>query len=284
MKRTVRYVLPAAMVVLVCLVGLSTAQQGPTAAAPGKEQEKAGAVENASDIAAKRQARMDKDREEVFAKWNRQLDELKNQKAKLQSNQKELRGEIYKRCGMSPENVVPSLLNIEKEIFTAQIDLRVKARGNQIIDNQISKTTEESKIILDNDQILKELKMLVNDKTDACKILEGMQKSGTAPYIELNKAKNELSEAKIRLAIREEDLTKGNGNAGTAKLNILMRENSLEEAQLQIRINVLSDKCQILRDNRDMVDNYNDITESEIPRLNRLIDRLSEKILELKEW
>jgi hypothetical protein len=284
MKRSVKYVLPAALVILVCLAGLSPAQKGSTAAAPGKEQGKAGAGENASDIAAKRQARMDKDREEVFAKWNRQLDELKNQKAKLQSNQKELRGEIYIRCGMSPENVVPSLLSIEREIFTAQIDLEVKERGNETLAKQIAKAAENNRKNIDNDQVLKDLETLVNDKTVAYKILEEMQKSGTAPFTDLNKAKTELSEAKIRLALREEDLTKGNGDAGTAKLNLLMRENSLAIAQIEVRLNALIRQCQRLRDTRDLVDRYTDITESEIPRFNRLIDRLSEQIQDQKEW
>jgi len=284
MNLTVKYVLPAALVVLVYLAGLSPAQQGSTTAAPGKEQGKAGEGDNASDIAAKRQARLDKAREEVFAKWNKQLDDLKSQKVKLQSEKKELRDEIYKRCGMSPENVVPSVLNIEREIFTSQIDLAEKERGKEVLAKQIAEDTENAKKNLDNDQVLKDLKTLVNDKTVAYKILEEMAKSGTAPFTDLNKAKAELSEAKIRLALREEDLTKGNGDAGTGKLNVLIRENSLALAQIEVRLDFLIRQCQRLRDTRDLVDHYTEITEIEIPRLNRQIDRLSEHISDDKEW
>lgn len=276
MNRTVKYVLPATLFVLACLVGMSWAQQGSTNAGLAKEQGKA-------EEADKSPSRVNRFLEAYNKKYAKQLDDLKSQKVKLQSEQKQLRDEIYKRCDMSPENVVPSLLNIEREILTAQIDLRAKEGGNQVFANQISETTEKSKINLDNDQVLKELKTLVNDKTDACKILEGMQKSGTAPYIDLNKAKAELSEAKIRLALCEEDLTKGDGDAGTAKLNLLMRENSLAIAQIEVRLGALVNQCHKLRDTRDLVDHYNDITESEIPRFNRLIDRLSEQIQDEKE-
>ena len=100
-----------------------------------------------SDIAAKRQAQLDKAREEVFAKLEQQLDDLKSENVKLQSEQKELRDEIYKRCGMSPENVVPSVLNIEREIFTSQIDLVEKERGKEVLAKQIAEGTENAKKI-----------------------------------------------------------------------------------------------------------------------------------------
>ncbi|MGD0517013.1 MAG: hypothetical protein ABSA26_05700 [Thermoguttaceae bacterium] len=281
MNRTVKYVLPAGLFLLVCLVGLSPAQQGSTAAVPAKEQGKAGEAENESDIVDKNN--WNKYVEETLNKLTKQLDVLKNQKAELRSEQKQLRDEIYKRCGMSPENVVPSLLNVEREIFTAQIDLESKVRGKEAIAKQIAEGAENVKKNMDNDPVLKNLKSLVIEKTEALQILEGQYKMGTAPYTDLSKAKAELTEAKIRLALREEELTKGNGDAGTGKLYLLIRENSLAVTQIEARLIALSGHCQRLRETRDLVDQYTDRTESEIPRINRQIDRMSDKILNVKE-
>jgi hypothetical protein len=213
-------------------------------------------------------------------KLKRQLDALENKKRDIQDVQRQLRDEIYKRCGMSPENVVSSVLNIERDVFAAQIDLVSKEHSKEAIAKQIAEDAENVKKNLGNDRVLKNLAELVQDRETALNLLEKSQGSGTTRFNEIYQAKAELSEAKIRLAIREEDLTKGNGDAGTGKLNLLIRENSLAVVQIRIRLDALISQCQRLRDTREMVEKYTDITEIKLPRVNHQIDRVSEKLLD----
>jgi hypothetical protein len=285
MKRIVKLFLPAAFVLFVCLAGSAQAQQGSTAASPGKEPGKAEATAgNTDDNVAEIRKKQEKARAEARDKLELQLEELKMRKSRLQDQQRQLRVEVYKRCGMSPENVVPSLLNIEREILTARIDLAAKESINGTLAKQIAESAEKTKKNLDDDPVLKNLKSLDHDRAEAVQILEGRFKIGTVSYEDLSKAKAELSEAKIRLALREEESTKGNGDAGTAKFNSLIRENSLAISQIQVRLTLLLSESNKLRGARDLVDQYTDLTESEIPRLNRLIDRMSEKLLDEKAW
>jgi hypothetical protein len=282
MNRIMKLFLSATLFLLVCFMGLFWAQQGLIAAAPVKESGKSVEGENALDIAAKRQEQREKVREEVFAKWDQQLGELKKQKRDIQSKQRSLREEISKRCGMSPENVVPSLLNIERELLTARIELGVKQRSNEVLANLINDARENAKKNLGNDQVLKNLTELVDHRENALKVSENTPITGTSQFqlYDVFKLKAELSEAKIRLAMREEELTKNNGEDGAAKLYLLMRENSLAVAQIEVRLNFLLKEREQLGYARNLVDEYTDITESELPRLNRQIDRMSEKLLD----
>jgi hypothetical protein len=284
MKRVMALVLAAAFVSIFCLAGSLKAQRESRVPALEKSPAKVSESEGGQHVesprerdALERDARMEKARQAYVAKLEKQLDELKIRKRNLRDEQRSLREDIFKQCGMSPENVVPSLLNIEREILIARIDRAAKHGSRGALSNQVAEATAIAQKYLEADEILKNLESLVNDKAEALKSLQRLKETGMTSAAAVKTAEAELREAEIRTAARKEELTKGNGEAGAFKLNILVQENSVSIIQTEARLEVLLKEREKLSAVRNLVDAYNDITDGELPTINRLIDRLSEK-------
>jgi hypothetical protein len=285
MKRIMALALAAAFVSTFCLAGSLKAQR--ESRPPASERSPAKISENKEGQPVPSQKEYDEKTEKEWRvyieKLEQQLGELKDRKRDLQNRQRLLRKETFDRCGMSPENVVPSLLDIEKEILSARIDFAARRGGNEALSKQFAEATVIVNRKLEEDEILKNLESLVGDKAEALKTLQGLKKAGDVPTADVRKAEAELREAAIRAASRKEELTKGEGEAGAPKLNMLMRENSLSIVKTEARLAILLEEREKLSATRNWVDDYTDITDSELPRLNRLIDSLSEKI-EQEKW
>jgi hypothetical protein len=288
MNRIAKLFLPATLLLLVCLVGFSPAQQDSRSEMSGKAQGKAREAENAPDGLTQKQEdkvrqeflkRMENDKEEYLVKLTKQLNVLKDQKRRVQDTQMALRDDIFKRCEMSPENVLPSLLNMERELLSNKIERNVKEISQDEMSEQIAQASSNAERNINNDEVLKNLTAIVDTYVRGLQSWKNVNTQDAVTNREIRKVETDLAEAKIRLEMRKEELIKGSGDSGIAKLNLLMRENALSLAQTKVRCATLTDMCNRLREARYLVDRYNEITESELPRINRSIDRVTELLL-----
>jgi hypothetical protein len=273
MFRMKNYWFPTAILILMGLLAVARAQHEPAADA----QKKTEAKDQAATWAQKQDEDLDRERQKTL----HQLATLKNQKEKLQGEQRAIREEIFQACDMSPENVVPSMLNMEREILSLKVEFAAKRANEQILAQTIAESSKNREQNIDSDEIVKNLKSIVGARQEALMVLKRGESQGSIPVQEITKAQSELSEAMIRLELRKEELLKGNGTAGMEKLNIRMRENSLELVQVEARLEILHSEYKRFRNIRDGVDAYIEIIDIRLPRINRQIDRLYDHINEL---
>lgn len=276
MFRMTRYFLPAAILILIC-ASYSRAQQNAATGESGKDavavQKK---VENKID-------RVQKKLEDKLIRLKDQLKEKENRKQMLKEEQISYRQKIYQEGSlMSPENVVPCLLSMEREILTLRTDLAVKEVTQKELAQRIAETSEDIEKLIKDDQVLKKMKDIVDNRKDNLESLRHRRNIDSVGEKVYSQAQMEISEAEIRLALRREELLKGNATEAVQKLNLILRENSLAIVQIRTRLDVLLSKYEELIGVRNLVDEYMDITEIEFPRLNRTIDRITEQLEQLE--
>jgi hypothetical protein len=267
MIRSTKYLLLATTMILVCFDGIAWAQQGAATALPSKNESKAQAESSTSSKDGWDDAKFQEAYRRNLDKLLQQLNYLSEKKINYQFLQKELREKIFKQCEMSPENVVPTLLNMEREIMALQIDLEVRRERQKQLAEQIAQVTTNAKNIIEHDRVLEALKELVNARAAESAKAENKER-----------AQAELAEAKIRLEVRKDELVKGNSDFSAEKLNSQMQENSLTLAEDNARLRYLMNHSDYLRSMRSEVDKYTVITETELAYLNRLIDNVNEQL------
>jgi hypothetical protein len=273
MIRTSKCFLPVIALIFMCMANFSLAQQD----SPTNESQKNPNVTPAQLALEKNVTFLNQKQKSL----HEQLETLLQKKYRLQDGVRELREEIYKICSMSPENVVPAMLRMEGEIMAVQIEIEVKSVKNDVLAKQTNELTTMGEKEVETDQVVKDLQKLVQAREEALKVLKLQHSQGGAQSQDLMKAQADLVEARIRLQLRKEELYKNHGIADAVKLAQLIRENSVEMAQNQVRLHSLQNQYNRLRDARDKLEHYNNIIESELPRINRQIDRISDQILEL---
>ena len=138
-------VLLACFAAMVGIAGAAlAADPAPAAATPAPPASNEASRRQAIEVHEKRLKEMERREDEVRL---RRRDRIEEQKA--------LRAEIVKSCGLSPENVLPLLLALEKERFESEIDIQVKVVRRQSIEDMVAKATQETNKRTESDVVLK---------------------------------------------------------------------------------------------------------------------------------
>jgi hypothetical protein len=278
-----KHLLRITIVTLVCAAGSSQAQENATPTISKNKPNttlRQGLTEVPTENAKKL---LTIKKTEEIDRLKKQLETLRAQIDHLQQQQKDLRQQILETCNLSPENVVPSMLNMEKEILALRIDLILKDRIKDAMASQIAEDVQNTRKTLDDDQVLKNLAELVEIKNTAYSAMKKLHASGNIPENSLLQAQTDLGEAKIRLALRKEELLKNGGNTGIDKLNQLVRENTIGLVQSRVRLDVLVNQYELLSRSLHFVERYNEIAEQSLSRVNKAIDRVMDQLEQMGE-
>ena len=201
------------------------------------------------------------------------MHELKQQVDNLHGIERQFRGEVREKCGLSPENVMPIMLSLERDRFALEIEVKLKSARKKDLADAIAKETEVARQRGGDDQIADHLKQIVELRQAAVAALEAAQKVKVASVAEVNSAQADLAEAQIRLAQRKEELAKSHSEAAIDQLNRQLLDVSMAVTQDQLRLELLKERLASLADAGQFLDEYNRVAESELPRVLLLLDQ-----------
>jgi hypothetical protein len=223
-----------------------------------------------SHAEARRQAvEMEKKEQEKRDQMERHAEEIYRRRLDYIQEQRLMRGEIIKSCDVSPENVLPLLLALEKDWLGLKTEATLKEKREMAIEAMVAKAAEETDKGTKADVVLQHLMKIVEMQGIALKEAQSAHKMGALSEADLRKAEADLAEAQIRVELRKEELAKSPAHAEAGRLAQQARELRLELTMDILRLDILEKKLHKLRKARDMLDDYNRISEVELPALNQ---------------
>jgi hypothetical protein len=215
-----------------------------------------------------------------------QVQDLKQRAEELREKQRELRHAVQKTCGLSPENVAPILLGLERDRFNLEIEVKLKTARRESIARMIAEQTKRARDRAGTDEIVAQLKKLTAARQGALKYRHAMSDTNTSggSLLEVSNAEADLADAEIRLATRKEELGKTHegGDEVTDRLNRQLLDVSVELTQDELRLQLLDNKLNVLGTVQNLLDDYKNTTESELPRVLRLLDQAETQLAGLK--
>ena len=211
-----------------------------------------------------------------------QIQELEKQADGLREKQHELRTAVRDRCGLSPENVTPILLGLERDRFTLEIEVKLKAARRDSLAQLVAR---EAKLVQEragSDEILEHLnKVIEARRTDLARKKQAREANAIAEQ-EVKDAEVNLAEARIRVAVRREDLGKSHEDSAIDRLNQQLLEISVEMTQDQLRLELLKERLTVLDSVQTLLDDYKNTTEIELPRVLRLLEQAQTQLAQVK--
>lgn len=194
---------------------------------------------------------------------------------KLQAKQFDLRTQVRNTCGLSPENVVPMLLSLEKERFTLQVEHKLKTARREMLAKLIAEENAKAGQAIDSDEVTEQIKKIIVARKQLLVVQkerfnQGLQNSGAG---QVNSAEAELAEAELRLAMRKQELAKARAEAGGSELAGQLRVLSLECAQDEMRLEILGERLATLGKVESVLDRYKAASDIELPRVLRLLEQ-----------
>ncbi len=218
----------------------------------------------------------------VVKRLEAQVDELKQQAQRRYDVQRQLRSLVREKCGLSPENVMPVMLNLERDRFALEIEVKLKSARKKDLADTIAKETEIARQRGGDDEIADHLKQIVDVRQAAVAALEAARKVKGASDAEVKSAQADLAEAQIRLAQRKEELAKTHSEAAIDQLNRQLLDVSMAVTQDQLRFELLEERLKSLAQAEGILDEYQRVTESELPRILRLLDQAESRLADQK--
>jgi outer membrane protein TolC len=232
-------------------------------------------------------ASKDELRAQRIEKWRNEMDRMEQQIAKIEAErqryilrQKDIRDEIIKTCGLSPENVLPLLLASEKERFALESQVMLKSMRRDGIERMIGGATNATERRTGSDVVLRHLEKIVAVRKAALDRAQSLQKKNAIPESDVQQAEADLAEAQIRAELRREELAKSPADAETGRLAQQVHELRLDVAQDELQARILDEKLAALKKARDMLDRYNEITELKMPAFSRQFQELQIRLMQ----
>lgn len=218
----------------------------------------------------------------ILRRLEAEVDQLRIQVEKLHQTERDLRSQVREKCGLSPENVMPIMLSLERDRFALEIEVKLKSAQKRDVADTIAKETEVARQRGGDDEIADHLKQIVDVRQAAVAALEAARKVRGASDADVKSAQAELAEAQIRLAQRKEELAKSHSEVAIGQLNRQLLDVSMGVTQDQLRLALLEDRLKSLAQAEGTLDNYKRVTESELPRILRLLDQAEGRLAETK--
>jgi hypothetical protein len=247
------------------------------------------AAAKAAPPASKDELRQQKIEEhQRIEKWRNEMeDRMQEQIAKIEAErrqyilmQREIRDDIIKTCGLSPENVLPLLLALEKERFALESQVMLKSMRQDRIERMIGGPRNGTKERTESDVVLRHLEKIVAVRKAALNRAHEVQKKNAISESDVQQAEADLAEAEIRAELRREEVAKSPADAETGRLAQQVHELRLDVAQDELQAKILDQKLAALKKARDMLDRYNEITELKIPPFSRQLQELQIRLMQ----
>jgi hypothetical protein len=253
--------------------GLALTSMQPPAAAQ-EPTDKSNAARAARD-AEKQQAI-------VIDKLELEVQSLKKQAEELRAVARSLRSDIRQKSGLSPENVAPILLGLERDRFALAIEVELKSARRASIAELVAKQTAAAQKRAHADDVVAHLQRIAQVRRDMLAAQQDARKANAVSQNDLHNAEAEADEAEIRLALRKEELAKSEGGTEIDKLNRQLLETSVGVSQDQLRLELLKQRLDVLDSVQGLLDQYKNVTESELPRVLRLLEQAETRLAQAK--
>jgi hypothetical protein len=208
-----------------------------------------------------------------------QLDVLKHEREICRHEQLEMAKQIYNDCRLSPENVKPMMLELERERFKLQTSMTTTPEHLHILTEEVATIAAEAKTRDKSDAVLTILEKTIATRNKMLADLRARMATGTTTAVEVSKAEADLSDAEVRLATRREELAKTGGDE-LERLNRELRELSINHRLEQVRLRELDDKLKTLQAVLVNVSRCEDINER-ISSFSREIELVEHNLLDM---
>jgi hypothetical protein len=212
---------------------------------------------------------------------HKQLDVLEDQREGLRRQRQEISDRIVAICGLSPENVKPVMLDLERELFMLTLGAETKRVRIKLLEKRVAEVTARTQEVAVHDSVAAELEKIVAARQAELKILQTHFNTGQVTASEVSKAEAELAEAEVRLAMRKQETAKPGGDDEREKLSGEVRELSMETTLEEVRGKELDSRLAKLREARGLVDRFGD-ESNRIAALDREIDRGRALLLQIE--
>jgi hypothetical protein len=224
----------------------------------------------------------EKQRALVVNRLEAEVQDLKKQAEQLRAVTRELRSEVRQKSGLSPENVAPILLGLERDRFALAIEVELKSARRASIAQLVAKQTAAAQKRANADDVTAHLQRIAQVRRDMLAAQQDARKANAVSQNELHNAEAEADEAEIRLALRKEELAKSEGGTETGKLNQQLLETSVSVSQDQLRLELLKQRLDVLDSVQGLLDQHKNVTESELPRVLRLLEQAETRLAQAK--
>ena len=212
---------------------------------------------------------------------HKQLDMLQDQREGLRREREELSDRIVAVCGLSPENVKPVMLDLERELFMLKLGAETKRVRAQLLEKRVAEIAARTQDAAIHDSIAAELEKIVAARREELKLLRAQFNAAGASGGMVSKAEAELAEAEVRLAMRKQEVARPGGDGDREKLSGEVRELSIGVTLDDFRSRELDGRLVKLREARGLVDRFNDVA-NHIAALDREIDRGRALLLQIE--
>src|SRR5262249_54831054 len=137
----------------------------------------------------------------------------------LHKSQQEIRAYIREKCGLSPENIAPVLLEVERERFNLEIEGKLKEARRQGLARMIAEQTDRTKQRTKDDQTGEYLETILAAREALLETQRNNVKTAAGTTIDVEKAEADLAEARLRAAQHNQEIGKSRESIAIDQLN-----------------------------------------------------------------
>jgi hypothetical protein len=202
----------------------------------------------------------ERQRGETLLALQLQMRELQRRQLDLQAEQRNCRQEIISGCGLSPENLLPILLNLERERFALDLEVKLKEVRRRCLVEVTVAANARAKQRTESDTVLKHLAKLIEARQAAVEQLQATYKAGAGSGVDVQKAEADLADAQVRFDLRKEEVAKPQADI-IERSEQQLQELGVEEVINASRRDTLDEKLAKLNRMRDVLDRYNQATD-----------------------
>lgn len=253
--------LSAGLAISLALPAAALVAQKPTEKSPQDEQ--------AAELATQQHI-------QILKALDAEVDQLSKRADEIRRSQRDLRDHVRQACGLSPENVTPVMLGLERDRFALEIEVKLKSARRQQLAETIAKETAVKSDRADLDEVLQHMQKIVEARQAMLAAQQAARNAKASSEIEFKNAQAELAEAQIRVALRKEELTKPREDTSVERLNRQLLELSVDVTQDQLRLELLKERLTALAAVQNVLDEYKN-AETELPRVLRMLDQIQER-------
>ncbi len=189
-----------------------------------------------------------------------QIQALTFERGDARAKRRALEMEIRARCSLSPENVRPVMLGLERDRFALQTGVEVDRVRLDLLRSRVADAAAQAAKPAPPDPVAEGLKKIVAARRTARDMVRTAVATASAPRAEFDRAEADLAEAEIRLALRKEETAKSQTDGEKERLNRQLRELSAQLMLDEVRLRGLDSRLHMLHGALDLVDDYNDAT------------------------
>lgn len=202
---------------------------------------------------------------------------LASQAKLLAKVERDLRTAIQNTCGLSPENVATTIIELEKEKFNLGIEVEVGSEVESTLRSFVEQSAGEAAKRNDSDLVLKNLTANAELKQAQLERVKKLVAEKTVSEEDVETRESDLRAAQIQVELRKEELAKTAKPAGS-QYSQRLADLVLKQQEDEARLKILGEKLANLEAVHDQVDKYNEIKDVELAELSKQLELLKERI------